>query len=101
MRLYHRAGSDQAAEDIDRDGFLDGTGDYLTNHAHTGVWVADVPLDPNDYGSGQWDAPVFAMDVDESLIAGFEWIEDGKPYREWLVPAVILNGCSRVRLSDD
>lgn len=39
---------------------------------HTGVWVADIPLDPNDDGHGQWDAPVFAMEVDESAIADHE-----------------------------
>ena len=101
MKVYHRAGSDQAAESIDRVGFQDGTGNYLTSTLHTGVWVADTPLDPNDYGHGQWDAPVVEMDVAELAIANFEWIEDGKPYREWLVPAADLNRCPRRRLSID
>ncbi|MGS0685439.1 hypothetical protein ACVBEQ_09875 [Nakamurella sp. GG22] len=93
--VYHRAGSDEAADDIDRDGFRDGTGNYLTENSYTGVWVADLPLDPNDYGEGEWDAPVFEMDVDEPAIADYEWIEDGKPYREWLVPAPVVNGWPR------
>jgi hypothetical protein len=28
----------------------------------------------------------------ESDLARYEWVEDGKPYREWLIPARIVNG---------
>ena len=30
----------------------------------------------------------------------FEWVEEGKPYREWLVPAAVLNDAGAVRLLD-
>ena len=31
------------------------------------------------------------IEIAEDVLAAFEWIEEGKPYREWLVPAAILN----------
>ena len=34
---------------------------------------------------------MLAVDIPETMIAEYEWVEDGKPYREWLIPAEILN----------
>jgi len=31
------------------------------------------------------------LDLPEQTIADYEWIEDGKTYREWLVPARLIN----------
>ena len=54
-----------------------------------------------DYGSAD-DAPTLAIEVDEDAIAEFEWIEDAKTYRWWLVPAALLNACPvRFLDSDD
>ena len=39
--------------------------------------------------------------IAEDLLAAFEWVEEGKPYREWLVPAAVLNEAATVRLLDD
>ena len=53
--------------------------------------MSDVPLDPQDYGRPEADGAVlFAITIDPDTIAAFEWIEEGKPYREWLVPAEVL-----------
>jgi hypothetical protein len=41
------------------------------------------------------------LDCRESAIAEFEWIEDGKPYREWLIPARFINKHGSVRIADD
>jgi hypothetical protein len=35
------------------------------------------------------------------LLAAFEWVEEGKPFREWLVPAAVLNDAGTVRLLDE
>ena len=40
------------------------------------------------------------IDIAEDLLAEFEWVEEGKPLREWLVPAAVLNDAGTVKLSD-
>ena len=39
--------------------------------------------------------------IAEDLLAAFEWVEEGKPFREWLVPADVLNDAGTVRLLDE
>lgn len=85
MLLYHRTEHGGA---ILADGFRDAEGYYMTAHLFRGVWVADWPLDCNEGAKGD---DLLVADVPECLVAEFEWIEDGKGYREFLVPAAILN----------
>ncbi len=89
--------STDAAYVILRDGFRDGTGNYMfSGLTLTGVFIADRPVDCNEGATG---AQVLAVElVDEVTIAEFELVEDGKPYREWCVPAEILNRHATVRL---
>jgi hypothetical protein len=87
MILYHRT-SATAAERILCDGFRDGVGPYLTPEEHSGVWLSNVPLDCNEGADGD---TLLRVELPEQAIADFEWIEDGKPYREWLVPARLIN----------
>lgn len=91
MRLYHRT-SAQSAAAIFRSGFKDGRGSYMTVHEYTGVWLSDTPLDENEGAVGD---TLLQVCIDGRKIRKFEWIEEGKPYREWLVPADLLNrlGC--------
>jgi hypothetical protein len=84
MRLYHRTDHAQAIRD---GGFVDGEGYYLTAHVHCGVWVSDQPLDGNEGAFGD----VLEIEVPEEVAVPFEWVEDGKGYREFLMPASILN----------
>ena len=86
-RYYHR--TDRAAANaILRDGFRDGTGRYLTEREHTGVWLSDRDID-NDPGAHT--AVLLAVEISSTLVEPFEWIENGKLYREFLVPASMLN----------
>jgi hypothetical protein len=89
MILYHRT-IRESAEAILKAGFRDGTGTYLTHQQWLGVWLSDTPLDCND---GAWGDVVFKvnMDLPESAIADYEWLEEGKPYREWCIPAALVN----------
>jgi hypothetical protein len=89
MILYHRT-SRENAESIAKDGFRDATGTYFTNQEFSGVWVSDLPLDQNE---GAWGDVLLeiTLNVPESAIADYEWVEEGKPYREWLVPAALIN----------
>jgi hypothetical protein len=81
-----------------RDGFRNATGRYLTNREWSGVWVSDRPLDNSEGSSG--DA-LLQITIADDLLAAFEWVEEGKPYREWLVPAAVLNDAGTVRLLDE
>ena len=95
MRLYHRT---NAAARIVEHGFRDGIGGYLTNGQHTGVWISDLPLDEAEGAMGE---ALFALDIEEAFIAVYEWIEEGKPYREWMVPAALLNSQAEVKLLNE
>lgn len=89
MMAYHRTA---AGQEIMRSGFHDSVDSYMTTRLHRGVWVSDVPLDVNEGASGD---DLIVVDVPDELFARYEWIEDGKPYREALVPARLLNLCPR------
>ena len=67
-----------------RDGFRNTTGRYLTDREWSGVWVSDRPLDNSEGASGE---ALLQIDIAEDLLAAFEWIEEGKPYLEWLRPS--------------
>lgn len=97
MRFYHRT---SAAEEILAHGFRDATGFYLTTQQWSGVWLSDVPLDGNEGATGD---DLLAVDVPDEVAAqwaDYEWCEEGKPHREWLVPAELLNACATVTMVD-
>lgn len=99
MRYYHRT-TDDAAEAILRDGFRDATGTYMfVGLELTGVFISDEPLDANEGASG--DA-LLAVDLpDDVSLDDWEIVEeddDGNTYREWCVPAKLLNESGSVRL---
>ena len=93
MRLYHTTTRSAAAE-ILAGGFRDGEGTYgFIGLWLRGVWFADSPVDGNEGAKG-WPSegdPVLAVDIPEELLTDLEVIEDGKWYREWLVPADLAN----------
>ena len=99
MKLYHRTTA-ASAESILRDGFKDGTGHYLTGQLHSIVWLSNEPLDINEGATGEVLLEV-ALDMREDDLAFYEWPEEGKPYREWLIPAPIVNARATVRIVED
>jgi len=60
----------------------------MTLREHTGVWVSDCPLDVNEGAEGD---VVLTLNVPIDVFERYEWIEEGKPYREALIPAAVLN----------
>ena len=60
--------------------------------------VLDRPLDADEVAEG---FTVVCNDIPESRIAKFEWVEEGKPYREWLLPAAVANSFGRPSIHDD
>lgn len=96
MRLYHRT---PAAKQIIKGGFRDAKGTYGTGRVHRGVWLSDRPLDVNEGAiEGEAGADLFLIEIPARVIRDYEWVEDGKPYREWLVPAKIVNRYGPPRL---
>ncbi len=94
MRLYHATSKD-AASSILKHGFKNSMGNSLANVQWTGVWLSDKPLDVED--GLRADDALLIVEID-SDINNFEWKEEGKPYREFLVPAEIANS-GRISLS--
>ena len=87
--LYHRT-TDEAATAILSNGFRDATGTYLTVNEYTGVWLSDQPLDANEGAFGDV-LLCLVLDLSETDLAQYEWVEEGKGYREWLIPAAVVN----------
>lgn len=85
MKLFHRTSH---ADAILRQGFRDSTGTYMTVNEYSGVWLSNVPLDINEGAVGD---VVLTVEIPEEVVAEHEWVEDGKGYREFLVPAEVVN----------
>jgi hypothetical protein len=97
LKLFRRVTTEEANR-ILTVGFEDKTGRYLTEQKWTGVFVSDRPLDSND--GVPLDATVLLeihLAVLEADIADYEWVEEGKDYREWQLPATMLNTYATVR----
>lgn len=92
LRYFHRTA---AAEAILREGFRDGEGSYMLIGATLkGVFLADTPLDENEGARGD---DLLAVDLPGELdLDEFEIIEEEKPYREWCVPAALINASGSV-----
>lgn len=54
------------------------------------MWLSDEPLDCNEGAEGDTVLEITLAST-EAAIQEFEWVEEGKTYREWLVPAATLN----------
>ena len=94
MRLYHRTPAGQA---ILAGGFRDATGSYmLVGLELTGVWLSNVPLDSNEGAKG--DDLLEVTFPDGSDLSEFEIVQDGWGYREWCVPAALINATATVRM---
>lgn len=85
MKVFHHT---FAAEAILREGFRDGRG-RIEDLVLEGVWISDRPLEEQDGARGDVH---LVLEIPEPDIESFEVLEEGpKHYREWCVPARILN----------
>lgn len=98
MLLYH-ATSRNAAARILTEGFVDQTGQYLTTSPHTGVWLSDIP---EFYIQGAEALLEVELQITEGAIAKYEWINEPPwGYREFLIPASVVNRGTVRSVSDD
>lgn len=97
MKLYHRT-SAESADAIVISGFKDSTDKYMSNEDQAGVWLSNTPLDPNE---GTQDGPLLLVELalSEQELTKYEWIQ-GNSYREWLIPADLINSNSKVTMID-
>jgi len=98
MILFHRTDFD-TAKVILREGFRDGIGNYLTENTYQGVWLSETPLDDNEGALGDTLLKV-TVKLSPRKLADFEWKEEGKGYREFLIPADVVNANSTVKIID-
>ena len=92
MEVFHRT---DAGDEILSDGFRDGHGSYMTHNEYSGVWLSNTPLDANEGAEGD---QLLAVDIPEDVLTKYEWLEEGKQYREFLVPAEVVNSYGSARL---
>lgn len=101
MKLYHLT-TNKAAKVIQKNGFKDnvrycGIYDGITGEPKplNGVFWADNVLRflTNEDKGKKEEAPesVFVIDIPEKLTTDFEIVEEGKGYREWCIPAKLVN----------
>jgi hypothetical protein len=95
MKLYHPT---THASEILRDGFGEMTGTYLTESDHSGVWLFDRAVDKR-IGGGS-DAVMLELEIPEPVVLPFE-SPSGLPYRQFLMPAGILNLYGSPHIVDD
>ena len=94
MRLYH--GTTLAnAEQVAGSGFQDVTSNFGLYSAvsgapvnTTGVFFSDLVLDENE---GVCSQAYFVLEIPSEHLASYEWMEEGKGYREWCIPAALAN----------
>ena len=86
MKLYHWTINKKA---IEKNGFIDG-GSYSDHGIGIrGVWFADQILGPLD-GVGK-GSQLLIVEIPDDIINKFEWKEQEAGYREWCIPAKIVN----------
>ncbi|MBA2385257.1 MAG: hypothetical protein H0V68_11430 [Actinobacteria bacterium] len=86
MLVYHRT---HRADAILREGFRDGYYQMPMIGLLRGVFVSALwPLDENEGADGD---VVLSLDVPEPLFIEYEHVEEGKTYREAMIPAADLN----------
>jgi hypothetical protein len=90
MKLYHRT-TRENADLILREGFRNDEERYTSDFNDEGVWFSDQP---EEGGECAFEEAVIAMDLalPAKSLSSFEWVEvDETAYREWLIPAELVN----------
>lgn len=95
--IFYHLTSAENARAIVNNGFRDSIGHFLTNRTWTGVWLSCRPPETADSLPGH-SLLVVHLEMSEPESARWEFTGEGRPYREWLIPAKILNRRATVGL---
>ena len=96
--FYHRT-TRRGAEAILREGFRDVVGKCVADRVLRGVWLEDVPLDCH-VGANESHLLKVELDLSDEELDTYECRRKGSSYREWLVPAAILNDKATVEIEN-
>jgi hypothetical protein len=94
--LYHRT-STEIARTIIAEGFRDSAEFFENTRTWTGVWFSSSPHTADD---GEVALRV-RLDIEEQELASWEWTGEGRDYREWLIPANIVNQRGKIEGLED
>ena len=96
--FYHRTNAHNAHAII-ASGFHNSTGHFLNNRIWTGAWLSSIPVD-SEHGAEGDALLMVKLEIDDRELARWEWATEGRTYREWLIPANIINRCATFELVD-
>lgn len=92
--FYHRTKIDDARSIVEN-GFENSSGYFLGNRIWTGVWLSSIPLDCD---LAREEALLMVkLEIESKDLSRWEWTAEGKAYREWLIPASLVNKCATVQ----
>ena len=102
MLLYHETARANLASILKNGVRDDGPQPYAPGHRY-GVYVADVP--PRFRSGRDWVRIAIDADLSEPQLAPYaynvaSWPPHGNTYREWCIPARVLNGFPRYEATD-
>jgi len=70
----------------------------MTVTPHRGVGLSYRPL---DFGQGAKGRELLLVELPEDVLEQYEWVEEDETYREFLIPAGIVNGYGPPELCDE
>jgi hypothetical protein len=94
--FYHRTTAEDARSIIES-GFRNSTGYFLNNRTWTGVWLSSIPVE-SEHGFERDALLIVRLELDEQELTRWEWAAEGCTYREWLIPANLINRCATFEL---
>jgi len=100
IRLFHVTTS-KAAESILSSGFADHSGLVGFRAALNGVYVSAFPVTVNEGAKGDTALEIIFESTSDQMFHEWEIVEVGKPYREWCIPAAVLNKGEMRQLTED
>jgi hypothetical protein len=94
--FYHRTNAHNAHAIIES-GVRNSTGHFLNNRTWTGAWLSSIPI-YSEHGAEGDALLMVKLEIDDQELARWEWAAEGRSYREWLIPANIINRCATFEL---
>lgn len=89
--MYHVTDHERALA-IEREGFRDGSATLIAGRSRAGVWLCNEPL-------LELYPVVLVIEVDPETIVQYECTNPDQGFRQWLVPAEIVNRARWQRIS--